>query len=68
VFKAIARNKTDTDIQHKKTNVNSVQHQELLETHDNFFTVFAHINAAIIENINIQMEAETADMLDRRMM
>jgi len=53
VFKAIARNKTDTDIQHKKTNVNSVQHQELLETHDNFFTVFAHINAAIIENINI---------------
>jgi len=48
--------------------VNSREHQELLEIHDGFFTVFAHINAAIIENINIQMEAETADMLDRRMM
>ena len=28
----------------------------------------AHIVATLVENLNMQMEAETADLIDRRMM
>jgi hypothetical protein len=36
--------------------------------HANYLRTLADINAMMIENINMQMEAETADLLDRRMM
>ena len=41
---------------------------ENLIIHDEYFTTVATLSAYLIENINMQMEAETADLLDRRMM
>ena len=36
--------------------------------HESYFTALAGITSTLIENVNMQMEAETADLLDRRMM
>jgi len=42
--------------------------EETLKQHGTYFNSLAIIQATLIENVNMQMEAETADLLDRRMM
>jgi len=53
IYKAMARNKTDTNLQHKKANNCSEAHTQLLVIHDNYFDVMAQIQSNIIENLNI---------------
>jgi len=68
MIKTISRNKSDTDLKHNKSlEVEHDQRNNLLK-HDDFFSVVAQTISVLLENLNIQMEAETADMLDRRMM
>ena len=43
-------------------------HAEKLEEFAVNFEALAIVNSMMIENINMQMESEIADMLDRRMM
>ena len=43
-------------------------HSEKLEEFAVNFEALAIVNSMMIENINMQMESEIADMLDRRMM
>ena len=43
-------------------------HQAKLEEFAINFEAIAIVNSMLIENINMQMECEMADMLDRRMM
>lgn len=42
--------------------------QEKLDEFSVNFKAIAIVNSMLIENINMQMEAEIADLLDRRMM
>ena len=43
-------------------------HTDKLSEHAVNFEALAIVNSMLIENINMQMEAEMADLLDRRMM
>ena len=43
-------------------------HTQKLQEHAVNFEALAIVNSMLIENINMQMEAEIADLLDRRMM
>ena len=63
-----ARDKADLDIT-LKTQADQVKyHAEKLEGFAVNFEALAIVNSMMIENINMQMESEIADMLDRRMM
>lgn len=42
--------------------------QDKLEEHAVNFEAVAIVNSMLIENINMQMESDVADLLDRRMM
>ena len=43
-------------------------HDLQLSVHTDYFNSMAAMMALCIENINMQMESETSDLLDRRMM
>ena len=47
---------------------NQKQTVDALAKFQDYFNSLAGISAYLIENVNMQMEAETADLLDRRMM
>jgi len=68
LYKALARNKSDTDAKHKECRNQRVDSSGHLNSHDKHLRCIAEIVTVLIENLNIQMETETADMLDRRMM
>jgi hypothetical protein len=40
----------------------------MLGRHGQYLRSLAEISALLLENVNMQMEAETSDLLDRRMM
>lgn len=66
--KARARDKADLDIKFKSVSDEVKYHSEKLEEFAVNFEALAIVNSMMIENINMQMESEIADMLDRRMM
>lgn len=66
--KKLSRDRSDND---KRAN----QHLEVmnrisgtLSVHSGYMHTLAVVESTLIENVNMQMEAETADMIDRRMM
>ena len=63
-----ARDKADFDLQNQEHIDNIKVHTAKLEEHSVNFEAVAIVNSMLIENINMQMEAEVADLLDRRMM
>jgi hypothetical protein len=62
------RDKADNDIRHGK-NEDRIHNldQKLSETQESS-SALAVVTSMLIENVNMQMEAEMADLLDRRMM
>lgn len=63
-----ARDKSDYDTAFKKQVDDINYHGEKLAEFQVNFEALAIVNSMIIENINMQMESEMADLLDRRMM
>lgn len=63
-----ARDKSDIDIKLGLQVDNIASHTQKLEEHQVNFEAIAIVNSMLIENINMQMESEIADLLDRRMM
>lgn len=63
-----ARDKSDYDIKFQAQVDNIKEHDEKLREHALNFEALAIVNSMLIENINMQMEGEVADLLDRRMM
>jgi len=63
-----ARDKSDIDMKFYKQVDEIKSHTEKLSEHAVNFEALAIVNSMLIENINMQMEAEIADLLDRRMM
>jgi len=66
--KKLSRDRSDND---KRANshlevMNKISQQ--LKVHSGYMHTLAVVSSTLIENVNMQMEAETADMIDRRMM
>ena len=66
--KKLSRDRSDND---KRANqhlevMNRISEQ--LSVHSGYMHTLAVVESTLIENVNMQMEAETADMIDRRMM
>ena len=63
-----ARDKSDIDMKLDKQLDDIARHGKTLQEYAMNFEALAIVNSMLIENINMQMEAEVADLLDRRMM
>lgn len=63
-----ARDKSDVDLKFKNQVDELSVHGEKLSEFEVNFKALAIVNSMLVENINMQMEAEIADLLDRRMM
>ena len=63
-----ARDKSDQDIKFAAQVEDIKNHSAKLEEFAVNFEAIAIVNSMLIENINMQMEGEIADLLDRRMM
>ncbi len=63
-----ARDKADNDIRHQKNEDRIGLIDKKLNEHHDSFSALAVVTSMLIENINMQMEAEMADLIDRRMM
>ena len=68
VYKNITRLRTDTEVLCRASDGLIRDANDKLNTHDKFFKHIAQMVALLLENVNMQMEAETSDLLDRRMM
>ena len=63
-----ARDKSDNDVVFTK-HFNSIHDARVdINKHENYFETLAQSISMIAENINMQMEAEYADLMDRKMM
>jgi septal ring factor EnvC (AmiA/AmiB activator) len=62
------RDKSDFDTATQKIRDLTTTLGGKLNKHGEYFSALAGITSTLIENVNMQMEAETADLLDRRMM
>ena len=62
------RDKSDYDMVMKKHWGHIHDNKVSINRHENFFETLAQSVAIIAENINMQMEAEYADLIDRRAM
>ena len=62
------RDKADNDLRHARNEdkINTID-KKLSEQHE-FSSSLSTVTSMLIENVNMQMEAETADLLDRRLM
>ena len=68
VQKTIARNRSDFDRKYDDLcSTMSALNEEQIQ-HNEYFNTLSTLCAYLIENINMQMESETADLLDKRMM
>jgi hypothetical protein len=63
-----ARDKADFDIQIKAQVDEIASHSAKLDEHAVNFEAIAIVNSMLIENINMQLEGEISDLMDRRMM
>lgn len=63
-----ARDKSDVDLKFKNQVDELTSHAKKLNDFEVNFKAIAIVNSMLIENINMQMEGEIADLLDRRMM
>lgn len=61
-----ARDATNNDLRHKKNEEDIQKQQEMLGEHAQHFESIASVTTMLLENINLQMEAECADLLDRK--
>lgn len=62
-----ARDKSDNDQRHQKSEEELAKHWEMLTDHATNFESMATVTTMLIENVNMQMEAELSDLVDRQM-
>lgn len=62
-----ARDKSDNDMIFEKHGTDLFSHKALLDDHSTHFEAMASVITMLIENINMQMESEVADLVDRKM-
>jgi hypothetical protein len=63
-----ARDRSDYDSQLQKLDARVAENREDIDRQGTYFDTFAQSIALITENINMQMEAENADVYDRNLM
>lgn len=62
-----ARDHTDYDNRHKAAEEKLAQHFAVLSDHQQHFESIGTVTTMLVENLNMQMEAELADLLDRKL-
>jgi hypothetical protein len=62
-----ARDKSDNDMLHTAHTTELKKHMEMLVDYGANFESIATVTTMLIENINMQMESELSDLLDRKM-
>lgn len=71
-FKTSMKNnaRTRSDLQREIDEVRKVVDRNCADIlkQDGYFDVMAEVNALVIENLNMQMESEYADLIDRKLM
>ena len=68
LHKLRARDKSDYDLKHTEHRNRLTDHKTEINKHKTYFDTLAQSISIIAENINMQMEAEYADLFDRKMM
>jgi hypothetical protein len=66
IISKVARAKSDTDLKLAKQQAEISQQDQRLEAQGVSFSEMAGVIAMLIENVNMQLEAETTDLVDRR--
>jgi hypothetical protein len=64
----MARDRADNELKFCNTKETMAEHTKHLAKIDTHLATVAIIIGNIVENVNMQMEAETSDLIDRRMM
>lgn len=62
----MSRAKSDNDLRHNKAGDMISEINTLLDYHSTNFESLATSISMLIENVNMQMESEVADLVDRR--
>ena len=62
-----ARDQSDNDQRHKRNEDNILKHLEMLQDHATHFESLGTVTTMLVEGVNMQLEAELADLLDRSM-
>ena len=62
-----ARDASDNDQRHKRNEANIMRAQSDLADHSQHFDSIGQVIVMLIENINMQMEGESADLRDRKL-
>jgi len=68
IRKNMARDRADNELKFCNTKETMAAHTTHLAKVDIHLNTLAVMLSALIENVNMQMEAETSDLIDRRMM
>ena len=61
----IARGQSDNEVKLQKLQQSLIDHQHIIDDQSNNFEQVASSIAMLIENINMQLEAEAAEIIDR---
>ena len=61
----IARGQSDNEVKLQKLHQSLIEHQKIIDDQSSNFEQIASSIAMLIENINMQLEAEAADLIDR---
>ena len=67
INKMRARDKSDMDVRQKGMDKTIEINATDIRTHQSYFSTFAQSISLITENLNMQMEAEYADLFDRKL-
>lgn len=63
-----ARDQSDNDQRHKRNEESIIKHLEMLQDHSTHFDSLGTVTTMLVENMNMQLESELADLLDRNLM
>ena len=67
INKMRARDKSDMDVRQKQIDKNIEVNAKDIQTQQQYFSTFAQSISLLTENLNMQMEAEYADLMDRKL-
>jgi hypothetical protein len=63
-----ARDKSDSDVHFEEQGDKIFKNASEIMRHNDYFNILAQAISILTENLNMQMEAEHSDLLDRKMM
>jgi hypothetical protein len=68
IQKKMARDRADNELKFSTSKETMADHTKHLSVIDVHLNTLAVMTSTMVENVNMQMEAETSDLIDRRMM